>query len=151
MSVGRFGASLCVVAGLVGCASVEEPVLPPQWTAADAEAPLSHEDCVRLASRSAPTAAAWEAKRRSAEASLRQARAIPNPTLSVEWEDFGLYPGSSSEAVQTTFPIAIALDQIISRPRRVAAAEYELEAGLADLLVERQKLAADVYRAYDEV
>ena len=83
----KLAALLLVVAS--GCATVKEPVIAPDWTEADASKPLTHADCVRLATRSAPTAAAWRARLLSAQAAFRQAGKLPNPGLSLSWEDIG--------------------------------------------------------------
>src|SRR5882724_13469961 len=107
-----------------GCSTVTEPVIGPDWRQADAPSPLTHADCVRLATQSAPTAAAWQARLLTAQAALRQAGRLPNPTLSAGWEDIGL----DGSAVQQTYSLAAALQAILSRPRNEAAAQYDLDA-----------------------
>jgi outer membrane protein TolC len=149
----RLARTLVALAALLplGCRSVrvEMPTIAPAWTASAAARPLSHADCVRLAERSAPTAAAWRARRLAAAAALSQARRLPNPGLAVAWEDFALPGGAPAAAAQATFSLSYALEQLLSRPRRVAAAAREREAEVADLLAERQHLAAEVAKAYD--
>jgi outer membrane protein TolC len=134
-----------VLAFAAGCGSVTEPVIDPDWTGTDAAKPLTHADCVRLATQSAPTAAAWRARLLSAQAALRQAKTLPNPTFSAGWEDIGVRDTN----VQQTFSLAYELQAIFARPRLEAAAQHDLDAARADLLAEKTKLAADVCRAYD--
>ena len=144
--------ALACLAAFQACrATVEEPALPPAWTAADAARPLSRRDCIDLAMRSAPTAAAWKARLLAARADLEQAQKLPNPALSLGWEDFGLTPKSAGTPVQTTLTLAMSLEDLFARKRRAAAASCELEAEEADLRAEQLSLSADVARAYDEL
>lgn len=142
-----------LVAAAAACtpARVEPPRIAPDWTDAEAAKPLSHEDCVRLAVRSAPGEAAWRARLWTARAALEQARALPNPGASLSWEDFALPGGSVAGPAQVTLSLSYALEQLLSRPCRVAAACHDLDAQIADLRAERRKLAADVRRSYDQV
>jgi len=135
----------------LGCGTVEEPSLPPDWTEADAASPLSRSDCVDLAMRSASTAAAWRARLLAAEAALRQERTLPNPTLSAQWEDFNLVGSTPGGTVQETLTLAYAIERVASQGRRASAARHDLEAERADLLAERRLLAVEVHRAYDEL
>jgi cobalt-zinc-cadmium efflux system outer membrane protein len=140
---------LLVIAALVaaGCGTVTEPVIEPDWRLPDIPKPLTHADCVRLATHSAPTAAAWRARLFAAQAALRQAGKLPNPTFSAGWEDIGI----GGSPVQQTFSLATELSAIFSKPRLEAAAQHDLDATRDDLLAERRKLAADVWRAYDDL
>jgi hypothetical protein len=141
-----------LVLGLLAVASscrstVVEPVLPPDWTEADAATPLTHAACIELAMRSAPTAAAWTARRAAARANADQASLLPNPSLSLGWEDLGL----AHTPVQTTASLAVALADVLSRGRRRAAAAHDLEAEEASVRAECNRLAAEVAHAYDEL
>ena len=140
-------AEALLLLALAACGTVEEPKLAPAWSEADAARPLTHADCVRLATRSASTAAAWEARRRAAEAALRQAGKLPNPTLAASWEDFGL--GSGGGPLQQTFSLGMALEAVFARGRREAAASHALLAELADLQAEEARLAREVGQGYD--
>jgi outer membrane protein TolC len=142
----------CVLALLAGCkASIVEPTLPPQWTEADAGAPLSHDDCIGLAMRSAPTAAAWEARLLAARAALDRAGLLANPTLSLGIEDFPLNSAAMQSQVQTTLSLAVALQDLFERKRRESAAQEDMIATEAELHAEVMKLAADVSHAYDQL
>ena len=132
-------------------ATVVEPRLAPAWAEAEAQKPLTRDDCIALATKSAPNAAAWQARRLAARAGLERAKTLPNPTLTLGWEDFGLNQAASGSSVQTTLSLAMALEDVFSRKRRKAAARHELEAEEADLRADAAKLAADVSRAYDEL
>ena len=151
----RLAALFSLLAALLtpaGCgAPVVEPELPPAWSPAQAAAPLTRAECVHLAANSAPSAAAWEARRAAAKANLEQAGLLANPTLSLAWEDFGLNHAAEGSALQTTVSLAVALEDVFSRGSREAAARHELEAEEADIRAERARLAADVAHAYDEL
>ncbi len=137
---------------LAGCkATIVEPTLPPAWPESAAQRPLTRADCISLAAGSAPTAAAWEARRLAARARLDQASRLPNPTLSLGWEDFGLNQAATGSTVQSTLSLALALADVAARKRRKHAAQAELLAEEADLRAERAQLAADVCLAYDEL
>ena len=140
---------LLLAALLAGChATVVEPTLAPAWTEAEAAAPLTRQDCIDFALRSAPTAAAWQARRLAARARLEQAGTLPNPILGLGWEDFGLND-AAHRITQTTLTLAWALADVAAREGREAAARYDLWAEEADLRAEAARLAADVSRAYD--
>ncbi|HEX5009929.1 MAG TPA: TolC family protein, partial [Planctomycetota bacterium] len=122
----------------------------PAWADSDAAEPLTRARCMDLALRSAPTAAAWEARRAAARARLQQASLLPNPVLAVDWEDFGLNSAATG-AVQTTLSLAWALSDVYAREGREAAARHDLEAEEAELRADAARLAAAVSRAYDEL
>jgi cobalt-zinc-cadmium efflux system outer membrane protein len=130
-----------------GCASVEEPKLPPPLAPEAAEQPLTRAQCTEFALHSVPTAAAWRARLQRARAALAGARKLPNPTLGLSFEDLGV----GSVPVQTTLMLGEALADVFARKSRTATAEHELAAEKARLLAERGELAADVSRAYDEL
>jgi cobalt-zinc-cadmium efflux system outer membrane protein len=150
MRIEAFVRAAACASVLASChATVVEPVLAPAWTEADAGHPLTRAECVRLAVESAPTAAAWQARRAAARASLEQAQLLPNPTLGLTWEDFGLNGAAAQYLLQTTLTLAVALEDVFAREHRAGAASHELEAEEAELLAERERLAAAVARAYD--
>ncbi len=141
---------LMLFAPIVACrAAVVEPTLQPAWSEDEARDPLSRSECVALAVRSAPSAAAWTARIQAARASLEQAQLLPNPSVSLGWEDLGLDSATAGIPVQTTLSLALALQDACSRSRRTFAARYELEAEEADVRAEIARLAAGVSRAYD--
>lgn len=142
---------LLVVLGLLaGCSSVHEPVVASGWAPAEAARPLHREDCVRLAVEFAPNAAAWRARLDAAEATLARASKLPDPTLNIGWEDFGLLSAAGS-ALQTTYTIGYSLAELFATSRDAGAARYERDAEIADLLAERRRLAVDVCTAYDRL
>ncbi len=148
----RFAPVVIALAILAGCnANITEPELAPAYTQENALESLTRADCIGLAMHSAPTAAAWNARRLAARASLEQAGLLPNPTLSLGWEDFGLNQAASASQLQTTLSLAMALQDVFARKRRKAAAQEELTAAEADLRAEAMRLAAVVSHAYDQL
>ena len=138
----------CALTG--ACGSAPEPVIALGWDAKRADHPLSRAECVQLAIDFAPTAEAWRARLDAARARLDHAGELPNPTLGVEWEDFGLSPHAVT-ALQTTYPIGLSLSELFLRADRQSEADHELQASIAELLVERRKLALSVCTAYDAI
>src|SRR5262245_3209479 len=110
------GALFAAAVGLpvAGCATVVEPVLPPGWTAADAAQPLGHADCVRLAVRFAPNAAAWQARLDAAQAALDQAGTLPDPLLGLTAEGFGWFRSVPAAALTATLSLGMELDRLFS-------------------------------------
>ncbi len=87
----------------------------------------------------------------SARANLAQARLLPNPRLSLGWEDFGLNSAASHNSIQTTLSLAMALEDVFARKGRTKIAKHELlvEEGL--LRSEVALIASEVSRAYDRL
>jgi len=136
-----------ILVTLAGCASVEEPHLPPPPSPELAAVPLTRARCIELALQSVPTAAAWRARLDAAHAALAGASRLPNPTLGLSFEDLGL--GGVDVPVQTTLLLGEALADVAARGRREAAAKHSLAAEEQHLLAERADLGAEVSRAYD--
>ena len=140
---------VALVLGAVGCRTVEEPVLPASWSEAEVDHALSHAECVALALRSAPTAAAFRARLDLARAALAQAGALPNPGLALSWEEFRLPLLATSTQVQSTVGLGWALDEVFTRDARESVARHELLAERASLQAEAGRLAVEVAGAYD--
>lgn len=138
---------------LVGACNVAPPEarLREPYGPAAANHALTRSECIALAMNSAPTAAAWTARLRRAHAVLAQASRLPNPSLAAAWEDFGLNSAAESATLQTTLTLGFALQDAFARGSRQAAAEHELRAEVASLTEERNRLAATVSQAYDEL
>jgi cobalt-zinc-cadmium efflux system outer membrane protein len=147
----EFARALLVALCASACASVVEPKLPLPLGPEAASEPLTRARCTELALQSVPNAAAWRARLDHARAALAGARRLPNPSLVLNFEDFGIPGVASSAPVQTTLTLGEALADLASRKRRTAAAEHALAAEEARLLSDRAQLAADVSRAYDEL
>jgi cobalt-zinc-cadmium efflux system outer membrane protein len=141
--------SSIAVALAPGC-SVSEPVIASGWTAERAAAPLSHADCVNLAEASATTAAAWRARWLTAEAALRQAHAMTNPTFTGSWENISFSP-KTGVPLEQTFSFTMGLADFFAREYRVSAAEANLAAEDAALAAERRNLNVEVRHAYDHL
>lgn len=156
LSEGRFPGSECAEWALclllaAGCRSVTEPTVAPGWAAHDAAAPLTRAACVDLALRWAPNAQAWRARLLAAHAALAQAGTLQNPSLKIDWEDFGLFTAVPGVPLQQTFALGVVLEDLFARGRREAAARHDVEAALADVLAERRQLALEVCVAYDRL
>lgn len=148
----RSCSALLVVLCAVACQStVVEPKLPPAWSSEAAAKPLARADCIDLALHSAANRAAWNARLEAARANFEQAKLLPNPTLSLSWEDFGLNSAAMGSPVQTTLSLAVALEDLLTRKQRTKVAEHELLAMEARLRIERAQVAADVARLYDRL
>ena len=133
----------------VACRTVVEPQLPEPHAPQLAAQPLSHAACVDLALRSVPNHAGWQARLLAAKAQVRAAGTLPNPRLNASWEDFGI--GGAAHPVQQTFGIAFALEALLARGRREAAATHQLAAEIADLRAEQVLVAVAVAKAYDRL
>jgi cobalt-zinc-cadmium efflux system outer membrane protein len=84
--------------------------------------PISLDRAESLAVAANPSLAGMEASRRAADGTLVQARALPNPALLLESENFGLdLPGW--DGVELTLSLAQPIETGGKRARRVAEAE----------------------------
>ncbi|HRV81128.1 MAG TPA: TolC family protein [Planctomycetota bacterium] len=135
---------------LAACRSVQEPVLDPGWSELDAAQPLGKAACIDLALRSAPNAAAWQARTRAAQAALSQAGRLPNPDLELAFEEIDAFHNHARPFVQTS-SLAYALEALAGRRRKQAAANFDALAEEASLGVDRQSIAAAVSLAYDQL
>jgi len=99
--------------------------------------------------RWAPNQAAWRARWQAARAAVTAAGTLPNPRLSVGWEDFGL--GAATGVSQLTLSVAASLARLASRPARTRVARHELAAMRARIDIERLRIATDVWLAYDDL
>ncbi|MEO6708506.1 MAG: TolC family protein, partial [Planctomycetota bacterium] len=142
---------LCVLQFSACRGTQVEPRLPPAWSSEVAAVALSRERCIDLALGSAPNRAAWDARIQIAHANLEQARLLPNPTLSLGWEDFGLNAAAGHNQVQTTLSLAMALEDLFARRRRGKIAEHELKMEEAGLRGEMARMASEVSRAHDRL
>jgi cobalt-zinc-cadmium efflux system outer membrane protein len=136
---------------VAACATVEEPKVAAGWDADQADQPLTHADCVRLAVRFAPTSAAWQARLDAARAALAQAGTLPNPLLALTFDGFPWSAAAPASLLTTTISLGAQLDELFSTSYREAVASHELAATIADLQVERRRLSIDVCRAYDRL
>lgn len=129
---------------LASCVSTPPP---PEWHPVDParfEKPLALGECVALARANAVRASEWEARLAAARAGISEAKAVPNPTVSMEWEGIGLRDaeGTSLETQKTTvnYPILFWWP----RAYKVAAAEANRRAEEASVRSEQRKLVAEV-------
>ena len=125
-------------------------VLAPAGRAVAEPAPAFVE-LLRQSRDTAPRLAEAAANVRQAEGLARQAAARPNPTASVEMEDFngsGSFRGTNQ--AQTTFSIGQSLELGGKRGARVAAGRAGLEAARARLVQSRADFAFALADAYGQ-
>ncbi len=146
-----FAGALLALLSAACQSTVVEPKLQPAWSSEAAAKPLARADCIDLALNSAANRAAWSARLEAARAKLEQAKLLPNPTLALSWEDFGLNSAALGSPVQTTLSLAVALEDLLTRKQRSAVANHELLAMEARLRIDRAQVAADVARMYDRL
>lgn len=119
-----------------------DPALPP-W----AEEPLSITRCAELALRDAPTQQLLSARIRSAEASVKQARTVPNPIFSYTAQDLGLVTPAGPALLHQqalSFPILFAY----TRHKEAQVAQAALVQTTAAVAEERRQIRRAVGRGY---
>ena len=93
-----------------------------------------------------PSLAARAAAIRAAEGAVLQARALPNPVVLLEAEDFG--GGLGYDEAQTTLSLEQTIETGGKRGARTAAAERAREAAALDLAARRVELLAETARRF---
>lgn len=125
----RFSLPMVLAISVAGTALVAaaDPAAPPPdtTTAADSTAAvLTIDDALRLVLADAPHLAAAQARLRAAQGDREQAAALPNPELSIEWENFGGrrdYDGF--DQLETTYGLSQRVEIGGQRRARLQAAE----------------------------
>jgi cobalt-zinc-cadmium efflux system outer membrane protein len=102
-------------------------------------------EATALGLRHDPELQASGARLRSALADAGQARAIPNPVLSVAFR----FPGGAGKPVIEAGLVA-ELISILQQPRRASAADHRLRAAAAEVLTTALDVVANVQGAYVE-
>lgn len=114
--------------------------------------PVTLQDAIARALAAAPALSAGDAAVDAAEAGRRQAGVRPNPTLSVEAENFA---GTGDYSVLEQPEITAAYNQTIERggkrAARVALAERDVDVARATRAITRLDLIAAIQRAYIDV
>jgi cobalt-zinc-cadmium efflux system outer membrane protein len=93
-----------------------------------------------------PSLAARAAAIRAADGAVQQARALPNPVVLLEAEDFG--GGLGYDEAQTTLSLEQTIETGGKRGARTAVAERAREAAALDLAAQRTQLLADTARRF---
>lgn len=131
----RLLAGLALAAGISFTAGAQAPD--------PIEKPLTLEEARARALESGPELRAAAARLSAFEGALRQARALPNPELSFEVEDFGgTLPASAPS--QQTLSIGQRVEWFGKRSARVEAARLEREVAAHDLERSRRDLLHEV-------
>lgn len=136
---GRCACTAVIIAAIWGC------LLGPLQAA---EAP-SYPQLIREAQMSAPRLREIEAQVAAAEGRARQAAALPNPTVSLEMEDFGgsgPYRGTNNS--QATIALSEPLEIGGQRGARKAAGVAGLSAATARSMQARAEFGYDLAMAY---
>ena len=136
-----FVASLAMVVGISLSAGAQTPDRPRT------EEELTLEEARARALDSAPELRAAAAHLAAVEGALQQARALPNPDLSFEVEDFG---GNLPADVpsQQTLSIGQRVEWFGKRSARVEAARLEREVAAFDLARRRRDVGHEVERRF---
>ncbi|HYN43460.1 MAG TPA: TolC family protein [Thermoanaerobaculia bacterium] len=139
--LGRLVASLAMVAGI----SLSAGAQTPDRTRTEEE--LTLEEARARALDSGPELRAAAAHLAAVEGALQQARALPNPDLSFEVEDFG---GNLPVDVpsQQTLSIGQRVEWFGKRSARVEAARLESEVASFDLARRRRDVGHEVERRF---
>ena len=128
-----------------GVATAVAALGAPAW----AEPAPSFPALLAQAQASAPRIAEAEAGVRQAEGEAYQAQARPNPTASLQSENFaGTGPFSGVAGAQTTLQLSQPFELGGKRPARIAAGAAGLEAAKARLAQARADFAHDLALAY---
>ena len=116
---------------------------------APAQSVLTLEDAFARALADAPAMKAADQARKGAEASVRQAGRMPNPSLDITAENLGgsgLYQGL--ERAETTFGLSQKLEWGDDRVARTGLATADVSLARAGGEIRRQAILADVEMAY---
>jgi cobalt-zinc-cadmium efflux system outer membrane protein len=129
----------CVAAGALGSGPAQADPAP------------AYAELLQRAQSAAPRLAESRAHVVQSEGLARQAAARPNPTLSLEVENFaGQGPFKGGDAAESTASVQQALELGGKRPARVAAGRADLEAARARAAMVRAAFAFDLAQAYAE-
>ena len=137
--------AVCCLLGPAATIAIEPP--PDRSSGPPPAAELTLEEARERALATSPELLALAAHVRATEGAHRQARALANPDLALEVEDFG---GSESSDVtsQTTLAISQNVEWFGKRSARVDAARLEREVAAYDLARARRDLLAEVDRRF---
>ncbi len=133
---------------MTGCATHK---LEVQWTPLDASAfsnPLTLEQCLDLAEKNDIRTAQWKARLQTAHAGLTEARALPNPTLALTWDDIGLKDEAGVSVSSLTYGVTYPIMFWWSRGLKIKAAKINQESEAAAVASEKRQLAIDMASAY---
>jgi cobalt-zinc-cadmium efflux system outer membrane protein len=131
----------------VACARRPAPAWHPLEPSALAP-PLTVERCLEIARADDIREAQWRARLQAAHAGLTTAREIPNPTVSITWEDIGLETASGGSAATHTLLGSYPILFWVTRPWEIASARASERAEQHAVRGEQRQLAIDIGTAY---
>ncbi len=138
-----------MLAGLLGCGGVRQAEV--RWQPLPTERlaqPLTLEECLAIAQQSDVRAAVWRARLVGARAALAESRQWPNPSLSIGWDDVGLFDEAGKGIASRTYGLSFPLFFWWTRPHEIAAARAEAKATVEEIAQDQRKLDLDVADAY---
>jgi outer membrane protein, heavy metal efflux system len=133
---------------VAGC-STSKPAI--KWTPLDTSAfsePLTLKQCLDLAKKNDVRAAQWKARLQTAHAGLTQARAFPNPTLAITWDDVGLKNDAGVSISTVTYGITYPIMFWWSRGLKIKAAKINKQSEEAAVNSEKRQLDIEIASAY---
>jgi outer membrane protein, multidrug efflux system len=133
---------------MAGC-SISKPAI--KWTPLDTSAlskPLTLKQCLDLAKKNDIRTAQWKARLQTAHAGLTQARAFPNPTLAITWDDVGLKNDAGVSISTVTYGITYPIMFWWSRGLKIKAAKINQQSEEAAINSEKRQLDIEIASAY---
>ncbi|MEQ8300714.1 MAG: TolC family protein [Hyphomonas sp.] len=144
-----FSAALAIAIAWAPGASAQDPTA--RRARSEASSILTIQEAVARALERGPASAAAAARLQAADANVDQARALPNPELAVEGENFlGTGQYRSFESLETTFSVSQTVEIGGKRGARVRAAEADRTAAQYGLSATELGLAKQVKFAFTE-
>ena len=142
-------AALAIAIAWAPGASAQDPTV--RRARSEASSILTIQEAVARAIERGPASAAAAARFQAADANVDQARALPNPELAVEGENFlGTGQYRSFESLETTFSVSQTVEIGGKRGARVRAAEADRTAAQYGLSATELELAKQVKFAFTE-
>jgi len=134
---------------MAGCATT--PPKPPEWKPLDIgvlSEPLTLEKSLELVQSADVPAAAWRARLRAAQAELRLAKSIPNPSFNPSWDDLGLRDSGGVHLSNLTYGISFPIFFWWPQAKKIAAAEANRMVEEASIRSDQRQLSLDIGAAY---
>ncbi len=140
--------SLLVIIGLLTACHVPPP---PQWKPLDASTlptPLPLSACLELARTNDVRSAQWKAKLEAARAEIGEAKALPNPTANLTWEDVGVRDALGHHLAQATYGVSYPIFFWWPRSQKITQAEAGRRVVEQTIRSERRELAIQIGSAF---
>ena len=128
---------------LAGCATPPAPRWKP-LEAAQLRAPLSLEDCLRLARRNDVRATQWRARLDAARGELDAVQGPPNPTFAASWEDLGVKDAEGVALANSTYGLNYPIFYWWTQTKEVAVAKGNLRAAQQEVAGDQRQLEIEI-------